>query len=154
MGGVKEYKQCVTQKATNVEYGIRQLELHIRGCPHSGDVSLAPQYLQVFLPEVRRDKHYSNVHFRPTHSSVQNLNQSSAYDDLELRNFVHRKFVQTGALQTDIEACVDEWHTAMGRRTKPMDIVNAPWYVRNTDFHRDLKMETVSAEIKRFLGKA
>jgi hypothetical protein len=29
-------------------------------------------------------------------------------------------------------------------------IVNAPWYVRNADFHRDLKMEMVTAEIKRF----
>jgi len=33
------------------------------------------------------------------------------------------------------------------------DIVNAPWYVRNTDLHRDLKMETVTAEIRRFLRK-
>ena len=32
-------------------------------------------------------------------------------------------------------------------------IVNAPWYVRNVDLHRDLKMETVSAEIKRFARK-
>jgi len=28
-----------------------------------------------------------------------------------------------------------------------------PWYVRNTDFHRDLKMEMVTAEIRRFARK-
>jgi len=77
-------------------------------------VSLAPQHLQIFLPEVRRDKHYSNVRSLPTRSSVQNLNQSSPYDDLELRNFAHRKFVQVGASQADIEACVDLRHTTMG----------------------------------------
>ena len=32
-------------------------------------------------------------------------------------------------------------------------IVNAPWYVRNADLHRDLKMEMVTAEIKRFSRK-
>jgi hypothetical protein len=32
-------------------------------------------------------------------------------------------------------------------------IVDAPWYVRNTDLHRDLKMEMVTAEIKRFARK-
>jgi len=32
-------------------------------------------------------------------------------------------------------------------------IVNAPWYVRNADLHRDLKMEMVTAEIKRFATK-
>jgi len=30
------------------------------------------------------------------------------------------------------------------------DIINAPWYVRNTDLHRDLNMEVVKAEIRRF----
>jgi hypothetical protein len=29
-------------------------------------------------------------------------------------------------------------------------IVNAPWYVRNADLHRNLKMEMVTAEIRRF----
>ena len=29
-------------------------------------------------------------------------------------------------------------------------IVNAPWYVRNADLDRDLKMEMVTIEIKRF----
>jgi hypothetical protein len=32
-------------------------------------------------------------------------------------------------------------------------IVNAPWYVRNADLHSDLKMEIVTAEIKRFARK-
>jgi len=32
-------------------------------------------------------------------------------------------------------------------------IVNAPWYVRNADRHSDLKMEMVTAEIKRFARK-
>ena len=33
------------------------------------------------------------------------------------------------------------------------DIVNAPWYIRNTDLHRDLNMETVTAVIRRFSRK-
>jgi hypothetical protein len=33
------------------------------------------------------------------------------------------------------------------------DIVDAPWYVRNADLHRDLNMEMVTAEIKRFARK-
>jgi hypothetical protein len=32
-------------------------------------------------------------------------------------------------------------------------IDNAPWYDRNADLHRDLKMEMVTAEIKRFARK-
>lgn len=32
-------------------------------------------------------------------------------------------------------------------------IVNAPWYARNKDIHRDLNIETVEAEIKRFAQK-
>jgi hypothetical protein len=32
-------------------------------------------------------------------------------------------------------------------------IVNAPWYVQNADLHRDLNMEMVTAEIKRFARK-
>jgi hypothetical protein len=32
-------------------------------------------------------------------------------------------------------------------------IVDAPWYVRNAELHRDLKMEMVTAEIKRFARK-
>jgi hypothetical protein len=32
-------------------------------------------------------------------------------------------------------------------------IVDAPWYVRNADHHRDRKMEIVTAEIKRFARK-
>ena len=33
------------------------------------------------------------------------------------------------------------------------DIVNAPWYVRNVDLHRDLNVEMVMAEIRRFAWK-
>jgi len=33
------------------------------------------------------------------------------------------------------------------------DIANAPSYVRNTDLHRDLKMEMVTAEIRGFARK-
>ena len=33
------------------------------------------------------------------------------------------------------------------------NIVDAPWYIRNADLHRDLKMGTVTAEIKRFARK-
>jgi len=32
-------------------------------------------------------------------------------------------------------------------------IVNAPWYIRNTDLHRDLNMEMVTAVIRRFARK-
>ena len=30
------------------------------------------------------------------------------------------------------------------------NIVNAPWYIRNTDLHRDLEVDVVSSEIQRF----
>jgi hypothetical protein len=33
------------------------------------------------------------------------------------------------------------------------DIVNAPWYIRNTDLHRDLNMEMVMATIWQFAQK-
>jgi len=33
------------------------------------------------------------------------------------------------------------------------NIVDAPWYVRNADLRRDLKMEMVTAEIRRFARK-
>jgi len=33
------------------------------------------------------------------------------------------------------------------------DIVNAPWYARNADLHRDLKMEMVTAGIRQFARK-
>ena len=32
-------------------------------------------------------------------------------------------------------------------------IVNAPWYIRNSDLHRDLHIPTVKEEIKKFAGK-
>jgi hypothetical protein len=33
------------------------------------------------------------------------------------------------------------------------NIDNAPWYIRNADLHRDLKMDTVMAEIRRYARK-
>jgi hypothetical protein len=33
------------------------------------------------------------------------------------------------------------------------NIVDAPWYVRNGDLHRDLKMDMVTAEISRYARK-
>jgi hypothetical protein len=33
------------------------------------------------------------------------------------------------------------------------NIVNAPWYIRNNDLHRDLEVEVVSSEIQRFAQK-
>jgi hypothetical protein len=33
------------------------------------------------------------------------------------------------------------------------DTENAPWYIRNTDLHRDLNMEMVTASIRRFARK-
>jgi len=33
------------------------------------------------------------------------------------------------------------------------NIVDGPWYVRNPDLHSDLKMEMVTAEIRRFAKK-
>jgi hypothetical protein len=33
------------------------------------------------------------------------------------------------------------------------NIVDEPWYVQNADLHRDLKMEMVTAEIRRFASK-
>jgi hypothetical protein len=33
------------------------------------------------------------------------------------------------------------------------NIVGAPWYVRNADHHRDLRIEMVTAEIRRFARK-
>lgn len=33
------------------------------------------------------------------------------------------------------------------------EMVNAPWYIRNADIHRDLGIQTVKEEIKRFAKK-
>jgi len=33
------------------------------------------------------------------------------------------------------------------------NIVNAPWYIRNNDLHRDLEVDGVSSEIQRFAQK-
>ena len=33
------------------------------------------------------------------------------------------------------------------------NVVNAPWYIRNTDHHRDLQVGVVTSEIQRFAQK-
>jgi hypothetical protein len=33
------------------------------------------------------------------------------------------------------------------------NIVDAPWYVRNSDLYRDLEIDTVDKEIKRYARK-
>jgi hypothetical protein len=33
------------------------------------------------------------------------------------------------------------------------NIVSAPWYIRNNDFHRDMKVDVVPSEIQRFAQK-
>jgi hypothetical protein len=33
------------------------------------------------------------------------------------------------------------------------NIVNAPWYIRNSDLHRDLEVDVVSSEIQGFAQK-
>jgi len=33
------------------------------------------------------------------------------------------------------------------------NIVNAPWYIRNSELHRDLEVDVVSSEIQRFAQK-
>jgi hypothetical protein len=32
-------------------------------------------------------------------------------------------------------------------------MVNAPWYIRNNDLHRDMQVDVVSSEIQRFAQK-
>jgi len=32
-------------------------------------------------------------------------------------------------------------------------MVNAPWYIRNNDHHRDLQVDAVASEIQRFAQK-
>ena len=64
------------------------------------------------------------------------------------------------AVQTNIEAGVDLQHTAVGMHETEQhwhhsttsknvvrNIVDASWYIRNADFHRDLQMEKVTNEI-------
>ena len=34
-----------------------------------------------------------------------------------------------------------------------INMVNAPWYIRNNDLHRDLQVKVVSSEIQRFAQK-
>jgi hypothetical protein len=33
------------------------------------------------------------------------------------------------------------------------NIVGAPWYIRNADLHRDLRIDMVTAEVRRFARK-
>ena len=33
------------------------------------------------------------------------------------------------------------------------NIVNAPWYIRNSDLHRALEVDVVSSEVQRFVQK-
>jgi hypothetical protein len=52
--------------------------------------------------------------------------------------------------------CTKQSNTAIIQRFQKKvlrNIVDAPWYDRNADLHRDLKMETVTAEIRRFARK-
>ena len=52
--------------------------------------------------------------------------------------------------------CTKPSNTAILRRFQNKarrNIVDAPWYVRNADLHRDLKMEMVTADIRRFARK-
>jgi hypothetical protein len=52
--------------------------------------------------------------------------------------------------------CTKSSNTAIIRRFPKKvlrNIVDAPWYVRNAGLHRDLSMEMVTAEIRRFARK-
>ena len=70
------------------------------------------------------------------------------------------------AVQTNIEACVDLRHKAVGMHESEQhwhhstiskqglrNIVNAPWYIRNTDLQSDLQMEIVTNEFWKFAKK-
>ena len=74
-----------------------------------------------------------------------------------------RSALSTRALQTGLEASVELWHTAMGMHETEQhcynteitykilrNIVDACWYVRNADLHRDLSMKMVTTEIRGF----
>jgi hypothetical protein len=57
---------------------------------------------------------------------------------------------------TQLRRCTKPGNTAITQRFQNKvlrNIVDAPWYVRNADLHRDLKMEMVTAEIRRFARK-
>ena len=51
--------------------------------------------------------------------------------------------------------CSTEHHCSDSTLPKQVlrDIVNAPWYIRNTDLHRDLNMEMVTTAIRPFARK-
>jgi hypothetical protein len=44
-------------------------------------------------------------------------------------------------------------HNTEISKQSTQDIIDAPWYVRNADLHRDLKMEMVTTEIRQFARK-
>jgi uncharacterized Fe-S radical SAM superfamily protein PflX len=50
-----------------------------------------------------------------------------------------------GCTRPSITAIIQRYQNKLLR-----NIVDAPWYVRNADLHRDLKMEMVTTEIRRF----
>ena len=47
---------------------------------------------------------------------------------------------------------VELWGTSISA-SHSGNMVGAPWYVRNADLHRDLLMDMVTAEVKRFARK-
>ena len=77
--------------------------------------------------------------------------------------FAHGKIAD--AVQTNIEACVDQRHTAVGMHETEKQIIQrfqnkalrntvvAPWYIRNADLHWDLQMEMVTNETGKFAKK-
>jgi hypothetical protein len=68
--------------------------------------------------------------------------------------FVKLAFVWTYGIQ--LWGCAAQSTIAVIQRFQNKvlrDIVNAPWYIRNTDLHRDLNMEMVTAAIRRFARK-
>ena len=45
------------------------------------------------------------------------------------------------------------YHPVISKQGTYRNIVDAPWYIRNADLHRDLQMETVTNEIEKFAKK-
>ena len=73
---------------------------------------------------------------------------------------------QANSVQTNFEACLDLRHTAVGCMERSntdilhqfqnkllRNIVDAPWYIRNANFHWDLQMGMVTREIRKFAKK-
>lgn len=49
------------------------------------------------------------------------------------------------------QSCIKKIQTFQNKVLR--NIVNAPWYIRNRDIHRDLSIADVATEIKRFASK-